>query len=379
MRNMLRITVACMTILCCSLAYGQSRDIVLTVMDGDTTATMHFGLVSGATDTIDAGLGETELPPLPPDGAFDARFIGTDIGIELKQGVVKDFRAGTTSSVGLRVHELRYQVGEGTSITIGWVLPADVTARLQDLVTGTMINTFMSGTGSFTVTNPGVLGKLKMIVHYKPVQVQLKVFLQGPYNTGAGAMNKGLNTAGVLATHFGAGKFPANAVDSINIEIRDSAAASKAVVRRYAPAWLLTDGTLRNFADTAMTPVSWDSIAAASYYIVVRHRNHLAVMSANAVALSTTSATYDLTTALSSAYSGGGDALKLVGTKYAMFAGNGNGDGTVNATDRNGVWRVQNGSINVYYTGDFNLDTYVNATDRNGFWRVNNGTLSQVP
>jgi hypothetical protein len=61
-----------------------------------------------------------------------------------------------------------------------------------------------------------------------------------------------------------------------------------------------------------------------------------------------------------------------------MFAGNGNGDGSINATDLNAVWRVQNGSINGYYNGDFNLDTYVNATDLNGFWRVNNGTLSQV-
>lgn len=71
--------------------------------------------------------------------------------------------------------------------------------------------------------------------------------------------------------------------------------------------------------------------------------------------------------------------MKAVGTKFAMFAGNGNGDGAVNATDRNVVWRVQNGMVNGYYSGDFNLDGNVNATDRNAYWRLNNGTLSQVP
>jgi hypothetical protein len=361
MHNKLRITVVCIAILCCSLAYGQSRDIALTVTDGDTTATIHFGLDPGATDTIDAGLGETELPPMPPDGAFDARFIGNDIGIDLKQGVVRDLRAGTTSSIGVRMHELRYQVGEGTSITIGWALPADVTARLQDLVTGTIVNAFMSGTGSFTVTNPGVLGKLKLTVHYKPVQVQLKVFLHGPFNTGTGVMNKTLNTAGLLTPKFGTGKYPSNTVDSINVEVRDSASASKATIRRYAPAWLLTDGSLRNFSDTAMTMVAWDSIAQGSYYIVVRHRNHLAVMSATAVALSATSAVYDFTTAQTQAY--GSNPMVLVGTKYALYAGDTNQSAIITAADANYLFGFLNNTS--YHNGDVNMSGVVTAADAN--------------
>jgi hypothetical protein len=378
MHNKLRITVACMTIMCCSLAYGQSRDIALTVTDGDTTATIHFGLDPGATDTIDAGLGETELPPMPPDGAFDARFIGNDIGIDLKQGVVKDLRAGTTSSIGVRVHELRYQLGEGTTITIGWALPADVTARLQDLVTGTIVNVFMSGTGSFIVTNPGVLTKLKLTVHYKPVQVQLKVFLQGPFNTGTGTMNKALSTGGVLTTHFGAGKYPVNAVDSVSIEIRDAQSGSGSTIQRFAPAWLLTDGSIRDFADTAMTKVAWDSIAEGPYYIVVRHRNHLAVMSHDAVALSTTSALYDFTTGQDKAY--GTNPMKGMGTgstaPFALYGGDANGVGGVTILDR-AVWRTQNSQTG-YLSADFNLSGDVSILDR-ALWRLTNSLASQVP
>jgi hypothetical protein len=143
-------------------------------------------------------------------------------------------------------------------------------------------------------------------------------------------------------------------------------------------AFIKSDGTVVDTSGAGA--VKFSTVAAGNYYIVLRHRNHLAVMSAVPVALTVSPPTpFDFTSALSSAYSGGADALKAVGAKFAMFAGNGNGDGSINATDRNAVWRVENGNINGYYNGDFNLDTNVNATDRNVFWRVNNGTLSQVP
>jgi len=41
---------------------------------------------------------------------------------------------------------------------------------------------------------------------------------------------------------------PSTAVDSVNIEIRNS--ATNPTMRVFVPAWLLTDGTIRDFADT---------------------------------------------------------------------------------------------------------------------------------
>jgi hypothetical protein len=382
MHNKLGITVACIAIVCCSPGYGQSRDIALTVTDGDTIATIHLGLDPVATDTIDAALGEVELPPVPPAGAFDARFIGTDIGIGLKQGVVKDYRIGMASSVGVRVHELLYQPGEGTTITIGWNLPADVTARLQDFATGALVNVSMAGTGSFVVTNPGIYNKLKLTVHYKPVHVRLNVFLQGPFNTGTGAMATTLNTAGHLTTHFGAGTYPATSVDSINIEIRDSASASKSTIRRYGPAWLLLDGTLRNFSDTALTHVAWDSVAEGSYYIVVRHRNHLAIMSANGVVLSTTGTEYDFTTSQSSAY--GIDAMKGFGTgntaPCALYGADANADGQITSTDFNVFNPKFTSGATGYQASDWNLDAQVTSTDFNLFNpNFTTGKATRVP
>ena len=83
---------------------------------------LHFGFNPSATAGIDPGLDEYELPPLPPMEAFDARFIGDDIGTDLGQGVMSDFRPVTALSSVNATYELRYQVGKGTVVVIRWCL-----------------------------------------------------------------------------------------------------------------------------------------------------------------------------------------------------------------------------------------------------------------
>jgi hypothetical protein len=85
---------------------------------------------------------------------------------------------------------------------------------------------------------------------------------------------------------------------------------------------------------------------------------------------------YDFSTGQGRAY--GTNAQRLVGTRYAMAGGDGTGDGSVDAIDRNAVWRVQNGAYG-YLNGDFTLDGGVDAFDLNQIWRSNNGSTTQVP
>ena len=62
---------------------------------------LFFGLDKNATNGLDAGLGENELPPFPPTGVFEARFIGNDIGIPaLGLGTYRDYRTGDLSYNG---------------------------------------------------------------------------------------------------------------------------------------------------------------------------------------------------------------------------------------------------------------------------------------
>jgi hypothetical protein len=115
-----------------------------------------------------------------------------------------------------------------------------------------------------------------------------------------------------------------------------------------------------------------------SDFIVVRHRNHLAVMSAAAVGLPNEAATYDFTTAQLQAYGVGLPMFDLGGSVFAMYSGDANASGGVTSADRNSFWRPQNGTSG-YLSGDFNLSGGVTSSDRNSQWRVNNGKGTLVP
>jgi hypothetical protein len=155
----------------------------VTVSDGaGGSQILTLGVDPAATDGIDAALGESERPPAPPTGVFDARLIGGDVSVAgLGEGVIADYRAGTEPFSGVYVHEISYQVGSGSTVTISWDLPTWVTGTLQDLVTGSIINVVMVGSGSHQVDNPGVLSKLKLTMVYDvPLPVQLTDFRCAP-------------------------------------------------------------------------------------------------------------------------------------------------------------------------------------------------------
>jgi hypothetical protein len=206
----------------------------------------------------------------------------------------------------------------------------------------------------------------------------VKLFLKGPFNTSTNLMNKTLGTAGYLASRFPDVAIPSEAVDSINIEIRDSVSAAGSTIREFTSAWLLTNGSICSFSDTTKTYAQFVSTAAGQYYIVVRHRNHLAIMSSSSQSLdaSTSPGVYDFTTSMSQAF--GTDPMEAVGSFFALLGGDGNGDGGVDAIDKNTVWRPTNGTSG-YLEADFNLDGGVDAIDVNTVWRPNNGTGTQVP
>jgi hypothetical protein len=138
-------------------------EAIFTITDGaGGTAILTAGLDSSATDGLDSSYGEAELTPVPPAGIFDARFNFPDSIISS----IKDIRQGTFQEGFNRIHELQFQVGEGSSIIInynfGTHTPDKVRARLQDVISGTFIDTTISGAGSYTVTDPSVYNKLML-------------------------------------------------------------------------------------------------------------------------------------------------------------------------------------------------------------------------
>lgn len=101
----------------------------------------------------------------------------------------------------------------------------------------------------------------------------------------------------------------------------------------------------------------------------------------NGTNATTAVATYDFTTGSDKYYGGAAGAKEVETGVWAMVAGDANGDGSVNATDYNDFWLLQNGNPYNYSTtgADFNLDASINAADYNDYWLLNNGKVTQVP
>ncbi|MCK6623353.1 MAG: hypothetical protein L6Q94_22935, partial [Calditrichia bacterium] len=218
-----------------------------------------------------------------------------------------------------------------------------------------------------------------------PLVVRAKIFLGGAYH--GGSMNTILNDNGWLPlsqpynrspwNYAGAeavDSLPAAVVDWVLVGLRISPETSDEAARA---ALLASDGTLLD--TNGVAGVTFEGVEYGDYYIVVYHRNHLAVMSAAAQSLNGASSEYDFTIALDRAY--GINPMKELGTgAYGMFCGDGNSDGVVNEADKESVWRAENATTWSYDKfGDFNLDGGIDVLDLNYCWRANAGAMSGVP
>jgi len=218
-----------------------------------------------------------------------------------------------------------------------------------------------------------------------PVTVNVKVFLEGPYGAGAMSTDLGDNSLLPYDQPYSSSPWnyngtesvttiPSGVVDWVLVELRTNIESSSLAATRAA--FIKSDGKVVDIDGTS--PVSF-FIKAGDYYIVIRHRNHLSIMSANPISLSESSDLYDFTIAQSMAY-GTNPMKELEAGVFGMLAGDGNSDGGVDALDKNLVWRPQNGTTWEYTKyGDFNLDGGIDALDLNLKWRPNNGTGTQVP
>jgi hypothetical protein len=134
-----------------------------------------------------------------------------------------------------------------------------------------------------------------------------KDFLQGPYNTTSHLMNTNLATANYIpltqpynvtpwlyagTEHISS--YPTGTVDWVLVELR-SAITSNTVIERRA-CLLKNDGTIMDI--NGVSPVVFRSfVPGNAYYVVVYHRSHFPVMTANAITLPNTLATkHDFTT-----------------------------------------------------------------------------------
>lgn len=213
------------------------------------------------------------------------------------------------------------------------------------------------------------------------VGLRVRAYLEGPYNTGTNAMNSTLRANGLVPTtepytalgytHVGGGGETTNSsvlnitganavVDWVVVELRSSSNATQVVATRSA--LLQADGDVVA-ANDGTSALSF-GVASGSYFIAVRHRNHLGIMTNAPQALSATATTVDFSNG-SVALFGGANATKVVGSRNVLFAGDVTRNGILSyvgaGNDRDPILSLIGGatptaSVTGYHSEDVNLD-----------------------
>ncbi len=217
------------------------------------------------------------------------------------------------------------------------------------------------------------------------------VLMEGPYD-GPG-MTTDINASIPLTQPYGDAMYsgtsleydgsetvesvPPNAVDWVLVSLRYGTTADTEVARRAG--FLLDEGII---VDLDESPLNFPDVVRVPYWVVVDHRNHAAVMSAEPSAgFLAGLGEWDFTA--DGAYSDGAPPMKVVNLEESislMFAGDGNADGIITAPDFN-IWNAATtAGAAGYQPGDYNLDGVVTAPDFN-IWNANTtaGAASQVP
>ncbi len=219
-----------------------------------------------------------------------------------------------------------------------------------------------------------------------------KVFLEGPFDESE--MNTGLNTFGAIQTSQpfntepwnyqgleNVASIPEDVVDWLLIELRDamdaSSATSETIISRQA-AFLLKDGSVVGLDSDEDESCHFSAPPITNnLFVVVYHRNHLALMSS--VALTETDGIYEynFTSDETKAYGGLSGHKEIADEIWGMTGGDSNADGIINSND-NLLWQSEAGK-NGYKAGDLNLDSEVDNLDKNDIWNNNQNATSQVP
>jgi len=225
---------------------------------------------------------------------------------------------------------------------------------------------------------------------FRPIQLQLKLLLEGPFISNL--MSNKLNLMGYLPLSQPYNIAPWNyngnetvtsipnndVIDWVIIELIKNNPYSppqfKIVARKAA--FILFDGTITGLDGISL--LEFNISVTDSFNVMVHHRNHLSVMSASSLTQTNGVYTYDFTPDSGMAIQGNQSMKQLAPDTWGIISGDGNADGQINNNDKNEIWFAQLNNSG-YYSGDYNMDGKVNEMDLNGKWKTNSGKGSWKP
>jgi hypothetical protein len=232
--------------------------------------------------------------------------------------------------------------------------------------------------GAFRDLTTGCISELLAVEVCNQLLINPLCYLQGPYDPVTGLMQDDLRANDLLPLtepytalgfiHFGGGgenvqqsvfevTGPEAIIDWVFLELRDKTDATTVLATRSA--LLQADGDV---VDTdGVSPVTFAGLLADEYYLVIKHRNHLGVMSAAPVSVSCAPIVVDFTTDLNQIAGDANGIAMLPDGKLGLFSGDFNGNGQVQNTDY--ATMVLTLGLAGYQPGDFDLNGQVQNTD----------------
>jgi len=245
-----------------------------------------------------------------------------------------------------------------------------------------------------------------LVVEPGCVDVQIYLYLEGPYDAGIAEMTTVLSTVrkllpgqtptSNLATPTPAGQpysiapwnytgtegagwtdvdYTGDEVDWILVSFRTGTGKTTEVAQTAA--LLNKDGSVR-FPDRCALLAS----AADSVYVVVEHRNHMGIMSPTPIEVVNGVLVHDFRTTDGYKDPTSFGQKQLSTGDWAMYTGDSDQAADLVSYDITGidktVWFDNNGVFDIYMEPDFNLDGDINGQDKS-LWYDNNGIASRVP
>ncbi|NOX47441.1 MAG: hypothetical protein GXO89_10750 [Chlorobi bacterium] len=167
--------------------------------------------------------------------------------------------------------------------------------------------------------------------------------------------------------------------DWVLVELRDAAspaAAGQSTIISRQTGFLLSNGNI--VSRNATTPLSFNAPYIQNLYVVVRHRNHIAVMSNYPLTKTGNIFTYDFTNSSDKYFGNANGFVQLSPTAWGMCAGDGNASGQIDLDDLFNSWYDDAGESG-YLKDDYDLNGNADNNDKNNWLIPNFGCVSNVP
>ncbi|MEI8047897.1 MAG: hypothetical protein WCI92_11005 [Bacteroidota bacterium] len=218
----------------------------------------------------------------------------------------------------------------------------------------------------------------------------LRVLMEGPYNAVENEMNTALHDMIPNVQPFAMDPWhytgiesvsvvPPEVVDWVLIDLRDAsmpALANPESSKAIRAFFLRRDGQI--VALDGVSAPEFNFAPANNLYAVIRHRNHIAIMSSSGLSNVGSAYTYDFSLSMEQAY-GGADGYKLIDTsplQFGMVAGDCDSDGEISVLDYS-RWALDFGNSLVYLPSDNDLDAEISVLDFSK-WALNFGITNPI-